>query len=386
MPTSDRIVPLDIMRGLAIIAMCVAHFSQAMEKLHPLMGAAAVLVSIGRIATPSFLLVSGTTVAYILSCSDSGWQFRVADRATFLLLVGHWAINLPHILSLPDGVSLGTTFWITDVIACGLLLASALVRRVEAGTLTVIGISCLGLSWVGAAAIVLGQPLSRNIAVLILGFDSSNLPGGPGPIWSYVAPVVPYLGIFFLGAALGRATWRDLANPERYASLAARLLTLGIALCAAAVAGKVTKDYFLVSQGPGLAAVIYESLKISAKIPPSAAYVAWNSGVSLCLAAGVLAIQKHGRYTRLLRPAALLGRAGFFVFFLQYWFYRVGGNIIDYYAGGWWPLMLLLTLLAIWTCAWVWDRGGCNRYFTVGLPKLRLWWQSTQAGDKGSNK
>ena len=87
---------------------------------------------------------------------------------------------------------------------------------------------------------------------------------------------------------------------------------------------------------------------------------------------GCATLQASGRCQSLLRRAAQLGEASFFVFVLQFYVYWV--LILPFNTRlpmpSLWPIYLLVTFTGIAIAAFQWQGRGCNRFLTVGYRRL----------------
>src|SRR5687767_3213088 len=148
-PTSNRIAPVDAARGCAMLMVFLSHSKQHFEISSP--DLYWFLLSVTRVATPAFLLLSGFVVRHVLSTDRSGHAgITLIDRALFLLIVAHALIGFDSLLD----VSVARWFFdrtlITDAIGVALFFA-VLLRHRSAGTLFVQGCTIFILAWITAS-------------------------------------------------------------------------------------------------------------------------------------------------------------------------------------------------------------------------------------------
>jgi peptidoglycan/LPS O-acetylase OafA/YrhL len=85
---SSRITGIDAARGCAMFLVCLSHIKQHTVPSYPDLHEALVLVT--RIATPTFLLLSGFVIGHVLRSSRrSNVGISLLDRGLFLILIAH---------------------------------------------------------------------------------------------------------------------------------------------------------------------------------------------------------------------------------------------------------------------------------------------------------
>ena len=80
-----------------MVLVCVSHVREYFSDVAPALYF--VLTSITRIATPTFLLLSGFVAMYVLTKGGSRTRLTLIDRGLFVLLTGHFLLNLNEIQS-----------------------------------------------------------------------------------------------------------------------------------------------------------------------------------------------------------------------------------------------------------------------------------------------
>src|SRR5437868_12254682 len=124
---------MDAVRGAAMLAVCVSHSSQLIVgSWQSAMGV--VLIRLGMVATPTFLLLSGVVCGYlsrVLPDTDRQFRWRFIDRGLFLLLVAHPVLSLTHAIALAAPNRILGNFYITDAVGVALIAGALLARRVR---------------------------------------------------------------------------------------------------------------------------------------------------------------------------------------------------------------------------------------------------------------
>jgi uncharacterized membrane protein len=183
---SGRIVGLDALRGLAIVAMIAYHFcfdlrwfgfaQWRFEDDWRWIAARSIILG-------SFLLIAGVSLALASRQPDAGRRFllQVARIAAAALLV-----SVASYLAFPQRY---IWFGVLHAIALALVLARPLVGHARAAAAIGIGVI--------AAGVVLSHPAFDNRALGWLGFMTHK-----PPTEDYV-PLFPWAGLVFLGVTLG---------------------------------------------------------------------------------------------------------------------------------------------------------------------------------------
>jgi uncharacterized membrane protein len=336
-----RIRALDAIRGAAMVAVCVSHSSQFAG---PRLGGR--LWTLGLVATPTFLLVSGFICAYLASARDTpgATRWQLIDRAAFLLVVVHVALGASSIAwaSIPGPV-IGS-FYVTDAVAVGLLVATWAAFQ-DAKHVAALGVLLFVSAWIVSMFLERSTDGDSPLARLLFG-----LHGGARPGVTFIVPLVPYLGIFLLGVAGGRA-YADRVREVSIERLARFCFTLGL-----------------------VAAVVGVGLKIAGiaeprqKIPPSLAYLLTFGGLGVSGAGLVFALEARGIARGLVSMLATLGRVSLVTFVSQAWLFFLLSRV---WRGepspALWLAVFPLTVAIVWLIAAAWDRRGLNRRLTLGL-------------------
>ena len=359
----ERLTGIDAARGIAMILVCLSHIRHHFEDVPQIY---ALLTYVTRIATPTFLLLSGFVAAHVLSNRRPGARIAVVDRALCVLIVGHLLLNIEQLPQVGLDAWLFSRVTMTDAIGVSLLVA-ALCVRLQARWLFLAGLILALGSWPIALLASTDSPLGHHLLVLLFDVhsDQSNLVD---------AAIAPYLGVFLIGMALSKNAAGLIAN-RQHAALARRLLGIG-----AAAIGSMLLAAFLWHELKGMAlqllaspdAVVWirQTLNPMQKLPPSPAYLVLYGGLGLAIAALCLAKRPRVVIEPVIQWAATIGRASLMVFVAQDWLLRGAPVLLgfDRWSSSlfWIGYLVVVVVLLRWA-AQRWDSARANRFLTVGL-------------------
>lgn len=366
---SKRIAPIDAARGCAMLMVCLSHIKEHFEQTAPWIHW--FLLTTTRVATPTFLLLSGFVIGYLLRTDTRRMAgISLVDRALFLLLVAHVLIGWDELRELSLLQWLFGRALITDAIAIALLVA-VLLRQASTFTLISLGATlCLG-SWVLSLFVNLQAGWAVTLANTL--FSSKGEAAG-----ALDAPLIPYVGMFLVG--MGLSGWSHqalLARADRV--LTRRLVTLGCFAMLITGAGVATwhfgKAHFMAMfADPDSALLIRQTLDPRSKWPPSPAYLLFYGGAGLLM----LAFLFNGRPARLVEPlkrvTSVIGRASLMCFVVQDWVLiqiPLITGLDQITSMPFWVAWLSMTLLLLYALARAWDNANGNRFLTVGLKAWR---------------
>jgi uncharacterized membrane protein len=360
-----RIAAVDAARGCAMLMVCLSHIKHHFVASAPALDWALTVVT--RIATPTFLLLSGFVVCWLLRNDDAG-KARIAlvDRALFLLVVAHALIGLAE---LPDTGFLEWYFGrslVTDAVAVA-ILASVALRNRSATVLASIGISLCLASWVAAMTLDLESDVAKTAGAVLV-----DLQGARNP--KIDAPLIPYVGIFCVGMALSRHFHPRLAVGA-HTDVGVRLFLAGAAAMLVAMAGVLVwhfaKDYVAgLIPDPAAIDALRMAINPLTKRPPGPAYLLFYGGAGLILLAVFFLRRPAALMGRLVEPASVMGRASLMCFIVQDWIFHLIPRVFDFdeeTSVAFWIMYFSVGVLVLYGLARVWGRTSGNRYMTVGL-------------------
>ena len=370
-PPGERILSVDATRGTLMLLSCLAHFAWGIHGPYPDLSGA--LAGIGMIATPSFLMVSGAMVGMLCALprrAGSDLRSQLFNRGLFLMTVGHFLISLSEAHSngglwktLP-GVSVVDEIGLCTLIAAFLvpkLADLAICRRIAWGAVIV-----LALSWIADLLWIPTSDTGLAIKNILIGgnIDSPH-------IGMYTAPTLQYMAIYALGLPLGNLFAAYRAGKVESPTLIRRFTLIGGLLVG--VSCVIRLGRYAIDHVAAFHAMPHESLdltlKVTAKTPPSPAYVMFYCGVGLLLLATAFwTAQRRGAIgLAVLRWIATIGRASLFVFVLQYFLYWTLPDLMGITPN---PLSIGLffgNIALMYGAAVVWGRIHGNRYLTFGI-------------------
>jgi uncharacterized membrane protein len=367
--TGTRMLGIDAARGMAMLFSCLAHFGWWIEHTHP--WATGTLSSIGMVATPTFLLLSGTVTGWLCRKAaedpQDTAQWKLLNRGLFLLTLGHVLVSLAE--AHRDGLvrALSGASIIDDIGLC--MVCCALWFPALKGTefrrrLVTYGIAGYLLCWF--VILAWHSPVGGWLMLqqALLGPDVLGV-----RMHSYSSPLLPYMCLFAIG--LGSSDYLVAAaqtdSPRRRRSL----FTLGGALVASALLLRgarwlVEREY----HDNGLSPLLSSTLSISGKLPPAPAYVLFYCGIGLTISSVMfaLAASRMGIARRIAELVATLGRASLFVFILQYFIFWTLPDLLGITPSNTHLALIFIAGLSVnWLAAWCWNRMRGNRFLTLGI-------------------
>jgi uncharacterized membrane protein len=363
----QRIVAVDAARGIALVLVCLSHIKQHLVVSAP--DLQWVLMMVTRVATPTFLLLSGFVISHLLRNDRRGTvPVMLVDRGLFLIVIAHVLLSLKE-LPPPDPLLwLFGRVEITDAVGVALFV-SILVRRWPTQLLAAAGGTLCIASWFIA---INAQPESDLAAVL--GAVSFGIRDARMPLT--VIPIVPYVGVFMIGMALNvyLTSKRSINELE----ISRRLTVIAVAAVLIAVAGVVAWHFgkgtvAAVVNDPGTLAAWRATLSPTSKYPPSPAYFLFYGGAGLLILASFFRGQPRWLIERIKAPASVLGRASLMCFVVQDWLLWA----IPHHLGfahitevGFWFGYFVAVVLVLYVLSRFWGTHGGNRLLTVGLKAL----------------
>jgi hypothetical protein len=290
------------------------------------------------------------------------------DRGLFVLLTGHFLLNLDDLQSVELEQWIFGRVTVTDAIGICLMCAVAL-YRLRAGVLAILGLALAFLSWPIAMTQTFESPLARYLGAALFDMRSEAS--------AFVdAAVVPYLGVFIVGMALSKASHALLVHGE-FRRVAKRLaITGGLALCVVALALMTwftLKHLDLTSMDPELSALARKALDPRSKLPPGPAYLLFYGGCGLLMTAWCLLAKPRVLMGPFVEWASTIGRASLMCFILQDWLLKLVPHLFRFDEVAsitFWLVYFCGTVAIVHWVASRWDAHRANRFLTLGLKRL----------------
>jgi len=322
-PRRDRIIAVDVMRGLVMIVMLLDHVRDMVHieahRFSPTdLAHTRPSLFFTRFVThfcaPVFVLLAGVGAQRQLA---AGMARPALSR--FLLTRGLWlifleltAVRLGAFFSLdPHFIGFFQVIW---VIGASMVLLAALIH-LPPTAITIFGVAMIALhnllDSVGPAAVAPGvaTPLPVVLWMFVHRFGPIFTSGGRMAYLVY--PLVPWVGVTAAGFGLGRIYDWEPARRRRF------LLWLGAGAVVAFVGLRVVGVYGDPSpfvRQPTLIGNVMSFINVS-KYPPSLDYLLITLGPALM---GLAGLERLTRPARTLNALATLGRVPLFYYLLQW--------------------------------------------------------------------
>lgn len=369
--SADRLLAVDALRGIAMLGVCVSHFGIGIQVHWP--DVASTLWLVAMYAAPTFVLTSGAMLGLLLHGSSpraDDQRRSLVDRGLFVLTVGHLLISGAHIERMRRFSDEFSLLFMTDAIGFSIIVGAILLPRLRTRGRLLLAATLYAASWLVVLSWHPGSEVLRTIKAIVIG----RVPrvGDPPQTFS----LLPWFSVYFAATVVGESLLAAIRD-DRIVAFAKRLFLAGAA--AVAIAGLLKLGYFLTRPGhwdsyatmPAAWRGIYMLTSPFGKFPPGPAYLLTFGGIGAILAGILILAADSGRGAWLLRTAAVVGRASFVVFVIQFYVYYLLVAHLPQSRAWYLPLYLAATLAALWVLAWAWNRWAGNRYLTLGLRKLR---------------
>jgi uncharacterized membrane protein len=369
--TNTRVSAIDAARGAAMFFVCVSHFASNCLSGSGYGDMAHALVIVSMVASPAFVLISGTVVGFYFQSRPDGFaefRFRLVDRALFLLTIGHVVLGITNLpASHTQAFQVFAYGYITDSIAVASLIGPMFLQRVSRGKRIAVAASLFAVSWV----LVLNWHPASTLAAMMEGRSFGELPNG----LSHVAifPAVPWLAVYLIGTALGEwiARWR---TEGQLAPRVRRVMFAGIASSLLVVVS------ILISRArmSTLARVPAVALLLSPyqKWPPGPAYILFFGGAGVVMIGMVILLQQMLPNAHLIRALATAGESSLLMFVMQAYLFQVVPYVVRWSGVAFSIAYFVATLVLMYSTARFWNERKLNRVFTVGLPAMRRAWRN----------
>jgi uncharacterized membrane protein len=366
---SQRFGSIDAVRGAAMLFVFLAHFTSVYLWKTGERELAGYLGTVGMIASPTFVIVSGMMVGFFATTNPVGFRIlriKLFDRGLFLLLAGHVLLAIAVTNASSGFAGAYRVSFITDAIAVSIMVAPWLITAIETTPRIAVAASVFFLNWLvivqwhpAAAGLVLAKRYLVGIA------------GGTGAWEVVVFPIIPWFVGYLAATVLGELVGKLYANGDQKGAHQLLARIGGVSFLVAGMIDGATDG--LRSAHAGLAGLGWSPtwfLAIYQKFPPGPVYLGFFGGAGIVLLAAVLEIDRRGAFPGVMNKLRQLGRASLFAFIAQYALYvGVLGRLHLSYTRSW-PLFFLFSVIVLVQGAAAWDRHDGNRFFTVGLPSL----------------
>lgn len=363
--TSSRIDQLDAARGVAVIFVFFAHAAWSYQQTTHLL-VSDLLVKLGMVATPAFLLISGVILGYLWRVRPerfSSFRLALLDRGAFMLLVAHAIIAASQMSSALYSTAevIGTTY-ATDAIAMSIIIVPWILVKLRGRGLFVLALAlyaastCLVLFWHPAL------PALEYAREILFGYSTDG-----AHRMFYTTPIVPCAAIYLAGCSAGTRLAERMRSAGVRPSRSWRWFTITGATCVLLGVGL----HFALK--PVLIHASYADFPLtswvsfSMKTPPGPIYLMYYGGLALLLIGALGSLGERGQARRTIRVLQIYGRASLLMFLLQFtvnYIWIAQSRSVPEVC---WPVILVLNAVLMWIAAHYWVRHDGNRLFTVGL-------------------
>jgi uncharacterized membrane protein len=357
---AQRIRGIDAARGAAMLFACLAHFGEGFFTPRHDVTSMFRLDYIGMVASPTFMLLSGTMLG--LLSRQSGDRFpavrdKLIDRGLWMLTIGHVIILGAHVALTPGWDKLWRWEFITDSIAVSIILGPLLVRQLGSRTRLASALALFALSWVAVYAWHPGPLWLRVVKDGLVGNDMAH---GEIDVLPYNFPLCQWFAIY-LGATTAGEWLAGASRTMRPAGIAWRCLQAGAISLTLAILAFAGGRF-----GPLPVRMLTSPFQ---KFPPGIVYVLSYGGVGLAVAAACLLASEWPPASAAIDKLATIGRASLFVFIFQYYLYFAILYRLPVAPAWSWPIVFLVSLWLVSLAAAWWDRRGYIRLLTVGYAR-----------------
>lgn len=357
-----RIEVIDAGRGAAMLFVFLSHFAEFYFGFHGKEKILEVVYNITMIASPSFMLISGTMLGYLYRSNPAGYsriREKYIDRGMFLLLVAHLlilGIMLPYLHYVGHNYKI---LFITDTIGFSMILGSFLITRIQPLLRLLLSAGLYIISWV----IVLELSEVRSH----LSFWMEPLTGHLPHLWFDSFPLLPWFALFFAGTVLGEkiSVYFHKNTPQRIEKLLIRLsLLMGGLFAFLFVLKWVLRKWGSDVDNGYLGALLFHAQKN----PPGFSYLIFYGGAGIFMLYSLsIAIRKH-IFSEAIDFLRLIGRNSLFVFIIQYFFLISLNVLVKPCWSLFWPLLFAAEVTYIVLLTKIWDSRGYNQLLTVLHP------------------
>ena len=356
---TERLASLDAARGTALLFSLISHFGSAYFRTPASQKWASLLVDIGMVATPTFVVVSGLLLGFLFQTSRdwSETRTRLIDRGLFLLVVGHWLIAVAFFPS----QHLTAMSFSTDAIGAALIAGPLLIPHITPRNRLLFAVSAYALSWLVTLIWFPGALAANFVEEVTVGnLTHTFFRGGS-------FPVLPWLSVYLASSVYGERFAR-LHKEGRLGRAAFELGTAGALMVATAIAIKIVEIAAWRSPQTALVAERLHALfRIGQKSPPGPGYILFYGGIALCVLTAAVSWELRRWPRALLDLGAVWGEASLAIFVIHHyalWFclYYLTPSSLTAAPVFFAALVVLMTWFGL-----AWRRWRGNRFITVGL-------------------
>lgn len=357
-----RIEVIDAGRGAAMLFVFLSHFAEFYFGYHGKTRLLETVFNITMIASPSFMLISGSMLGYLYRSNPGGYsriREKYIDRGLFLLIVAHvliFIIMMPYLAY--NGHNYKMLF-ITDTIGFSMIAGSWLLPRLRPSLRLVLSAVLFLASWIAVVE------LSGSHQHLL--FWMEPLTGNLTHQWYDVFPLLPWFALFMSGTVIGERISVYFHN-NQLKDMDKMLLKTAISVMGVFVFLQVIKTILRIKGLEVDRGYLGALLFHGRKNPPGLSYMIFYGGSGLFMLYVLAVMIRRRVLSAFIDFLRMIGRNSLFVFILQY-FFLISLNVL--LRPCWtplWPLLFLSESLMVVLLTWFWDSKGYNRLLTILHP------------------
>jgi hypothetical protein len=360
---------IDAARGAAMLFVFLSHFTAAYFWPDGPFEVASYLATASMVASPTFVVVSGMVIGFLAVTDPSGFptlRIKLLDRGVFLLIVGHFLLVLTEGPTFAHFGHAYSTSFITDAIAVAIIVGPRLLTAFSSRRRFLLAMCLFLLDWV---TIVAWHPAGAGLtAVKVYLIGTSSITDGAA---SQVFPIVPWIAVYLAATVLGEQIGRLYAAGKQKAAqeMLARVGLFSF------VIGSVSYTAISIVRRAGasdgeFSGSLLSFLSIYQKFPPGIVYLTFFGGAGIVMLAVILELDRRAMFPWIMNRLRHLGRASLFAFIAEYALYRAFLARLDLPYSRVWPVLFVISVIALVWAANVWDRHGANRFLTVGIKAI----------------
>jgi uncharacterized membrane protein len=363
--SANRLRCFDSARGIAMGLVCLSHFILIYS--HTSSAHLDFLYFITKLASPTFMVVSGTLLGFMLTTKRDSFdqvQKNYFNRGIFLLTYAHLIIALSHLLITKGHYAEALKYiFITDAVGFNCIVGPVLCRKMNAKKRIMMSIVLITISWT-----IISKYHPEGIASGLAkeAFWGDIQENNIFHLLNNTFPVLPWFSIFSIATVTGeKAAYlyiKKEAHWERiFIKMGVLLFGILFVIKTAIIAAKHLKVESFTNIG------LFSNTSIYQKSPPSIGFLLFYGGIAYFLIFAIIVCQNRNLLTHLFDYIDCLGRNSLFVFIVQFFAYYTLFYYIHARYSHLWPAYFMISFLTILAVAHFWDKSGWNKHLTARI-------------------
>lgn len=357
----SRIRALDAGRGAAMLFVFLSHFLEYYLTCHGKLEQLHFLWRFTLIASPTFVLISGTTLGYLFSVKKTNFgptQRKFIDRGLFLISIAHLLIMFSWrpMIEFFHG-SIWRVLFITDTIGFCLIAGPFLISKVKPSGRLTLAVILYSLSW-----LIISFGNLKNVDLEII---SETFFGELKNSFLFdVFPIIPWFSLYLVGTTIGeRVGFYQLNGFQK--DITALFFKIGLSSIGFSFMIIVFHKLLKAKGIPELDETILALISSTQKDPPGLVYFLFYGGVGMIMLAVLNKLVESQLFGVVLHNLEIIGKTSLFAFVLQYFMYFSVVVWINPPYWKIWPLFFILTMFINIILIRLWDKKELNKYITV---------------------